>query len=78
MPPRHPEIHVATASRNPLALVAAIREGLRRARADAEEIRRFSGEALAARDACGIRAVCRNWAVVQDGSRDASPPDPGA
>ncbi len=64
MEPRYPKIHVCTRSRNPLTLVAAIREELRRARAGDEEIRRFSRQALAADEPARIREVCRSWAVV--------------
>ena len=65
MEPRYPEIHVRTRSRNPLALVAAIREELRRARVGEAEIRRFSRQALAGGGASRIREVCRSWAVVE-------------
>ena len=64
MKPRYPEIHVRTPSSNPFALVAAIREELRRARAGDEEIRRFSRQALAVREPSRMREVCRSWAVV--------------
>ena len=64
MEPRYPQIHVHTPSRNPLTLVAAIREELRRARAGEEEIRRFSRQALAGSEPAEIREVCRSWAVV--------------
>jgi hypothetical protein len=64
MEPRYPQIHVRTCSRNPLTLVAAIREELRRARAGEAEIRRFSRQALAGGEPARIREVCRNWAVV--------------
>lgn len=60
--PRYPEIHVATASRNPLALVAAVREELRLARIDQDEIERFSEEVLADPvDPRRVRAVCSQW-----------------
>lgn len=68
MKPRYPQIHVRTRSRNPLALVAAIREELRRARAGKEEIRRFSRQALTRSEPARIREVCRSWAVI-DGER---------
>ena len=64
MEPRYPQIRVRVRSRNPLTLVAAIREELRRARAGDEEIRRFSRQALAGGEPARIREVCRNWAVV--------------
>ncbi len=65
MEPRYPEIHVRTRSRNPLTLVAAIREEMRQARVSEEEIRRFSRQALARGEASRIREVCRSWAVVE-------------
>ena len=58
---RHPEIQVTLESDNPFALVAAVREELRRARVDREEIRRLSDEALSQPDPLGIRQVCRKW-----------------
>ena len=69
MQPRYPEIRVRTRSRNPLALVAAIREELRRARAGEEEIRRFSRQALEVREPARIREVCRDWAVIEASRR---------
>ncbi len=66
MEPRYPQIRVCTRSRNPLTLVAAIREELRRARAGDEEIRRFSRQALAGDEPARIREVCRHWAVVEE------------
>ena len=65
MEPRYPQIRVRTSSRNPLTLVAVIREELRRARAGEEEIRRFSRQALADSEPAEIRQVCRDWAVVE-------------
>ncbi len=64
MGPRYPQIHIRTSSGNPLTLVAAIREELRRARAGDDEIRRFSCQALSVGEPARIREVCRNWAVV--------------
>jgi len=71
MEPRYPKIHVRTRSRNPLTLVAAIREELRRARAGDEEIRRFSRQALAVCEPARIREVCCSWAVVENLPRRA-------
>ena len=71
MEPRYPEIRVRTRSRNPLALVAAIREELRRARAGQEEIRRFSRQALEVGEPSRMREVCRSWAVVESSPRQA-------
>ena len=58
---RHPGIRVNLETANPYAIVAAIREELRRARVDREEIRQFSDEALSQPDPLGIRRVCREW-----------------
>jgi hypothetical protein len=58
---RHPDIRVHLDSRNPYAVVAAIREELRRARVDPKEIRRFSDEALSQPDPLETRRVCRRW-----------------
>ena len=66
MLPRYPQIRVSTYSRNPLALVAAVREELRRAQAGEEEIRRFSRQALTARGPRRIREVCSHWAVIEN------------
>ena len=71
MEPRYPQIRVRTRSHNPLALVAAIREELRRARAGDEEIRRFSRQAFAVGEPRRIREVCRHWAVVEISPRRA-------
>ena len=61
---RHPGIRVNLETANPFAIVAAIREELRRARVDREEIRRFSDEALSQPDPLGIRRVCREWVTL--------------
>ena len=58
---RHPGIRVHLETANPYAIVAAIREELRRARVDRKEIRQFSDEALSQPDPLGIRRVCREW-----------------
>ena len=62
--PRYPEIRVRTASRNPLALVAAVRFALRRARVERGEIERFSEEALALGGSEVRRRVCARWVDV--------------
>ena len=58
---RYPQIRVQTLSENPLALVAAVREELRLARVESEEIDRFSEEALSEAREGEIRDVCRAW-----------------
>lgn len=64
--PRYPEIVVRTCSRNPLALVAAIRLAMRRAEVERSEIHRFSAEALRhGEDPNETRKVCRSWVRVR-------------
>lgn len=59
---RHPDIGVVVRSPNPLALIAAVREELRRAGAGASEVERFSDAAMAvAPSAERLRRVCREW-----------------
>ena len=62
--PRYPQIRVRIASRNPLALVAAVRHALRRAHVDPGEIRRFSEEALGGSRGDKRRRVCARWVNV--------------
>ena len=63
--PRYPDIHVHLHSRNPLALVSAVRTALRRSRIDEYEIRRFTNEALKDREPARIRHVCEAWTQVE-------------
>ncbi len=58
---RYPEIHVTVRSRNPLALVAAVRQALRRAGIESQQIRRFSSDALTSTDPAQMREICRAW-----------------
>lgn len=58
---RYPEIHVSVRSPNPLALVAAVRQGLRRAGVEKQEIERFSVEAFESDDPGHVRRVCHQW-----------------
>jgi hypothetical protein len=60
-PPRYPEIHVSTRSRNPLALVAAVREELRLAGAARTDITRFTDQALEHPDRPHVLAVAERW-----------------
>ena len=62
--PRYPQIRVATESHNPLALVAAVRQALRQARVDRNEIRRFSSEALASSDPHETQEICSDWVRI--------------
>lgn len=63
--PRYPDIQVQIHSRNPLALVSAIRSALRKSRVDALEIRRFTDEAMASEEPSSIYTVCASWAEVE-------------
>lgn len=66
---RFPRIQVNVRSRNPLALVAAVREQMRRADVAPETIRRFSDEALSQRETERILEVCGDWVVVRSDRR---------
>ena len=65
MGPRYPNVHVRIRSENPLALISAIRIGLRQAGASHGEIDRFSTEALNQDDPGRAWRVCREWAAVE-------------
>ncbi len=62
--PRYPKIRVHVESRNPLTLVAAVRQALRRARVEKEEISRFSEEAFGRHGERQLESVCRAWVRV--------------
>ena len=64
MTPRYPEIHVRLRSRNPYALISAIRLALRQAHVDEAEVHRFTEEALESKEPRRMREVCRHWADV--------------
>ena len=64
MAPRYPDIHVKLHSRNPYALVSAIRLALRQARVDESEVRRFTEEAMESEEPRQMRQVCGSWADV--------------
>ncbi len=59
--PRYPELRVSIRSHNPLALVAAVREQLRLARARHTDIARFTDQALAQPDASHVLEVAEEW-----------------
>lgn len=63
--PRYPDIQVCLHSRNPLAMVSAVRSALRSADVDACEIRRFSEQALADEEPNHVRSVCDEWAAIE-------------
>lgn len=65
MQPRYPDIQVRMHSRNPYAIVSAVRSALRLSRVDADEIRRFTDEALRDEEPLHVRSVCSSWADVQ-------------
>lgn len=63
--PRYPQIQVTLHSRNPLALVGAVRLALRRAGIDPDEIHCFSDQAMASPSAGSLRRVCADWVEVR-------------
>lgn len=60
-PPRYPGLQVSIQSRNPLALVAAVREELRLAGAARSDIADFTDQALARPDRPHVVAVAEQW-----------------
>ncbi len=62
--PHYPQIRVTTASRNAMALVAVVRQALRKARADSTEIDQFTEEALTHQDPRARRQICLRWVQV--------------
>jgi hypothetical protein len=58
---RYPEIRVRLRTTNPLALVAAVRQALRRAGVERAEIRLFSAQAMAEADPNHVLRICREW-----------------
>ena len=65
MQPRYPEIRVSIHSRNPCALIGAVRQALRQAGIDRDEIRSFSSEAFADSSEDVVRQVCGRWAILE-------------
>ena len=64
MAPRYPEIHVRLRSRNPYALISAVRLALRQAHVGEAEVFRFTEEALENEEPRRMREVCDSWADV--------------
>lgn len=62
--PQYPEIRVSTRSPKSLTLVAAVRQALREAKVDRQEIDRFTAEALSSEDPNWRREVCSHWVRV--------------
>ena len=58
---RFPRIQVSVRSRNPWAVVAAVREEMRLADVAPETIRRFSDEALSQDEDRRILEICGDW-----------------
>jgi hypothetical protein len=65
MCPLYPEIRVSLRSRNRYALVSAIRLGLRKAGTPADEIERFSREALSTQDPNHFEQLCSQWVRME-------------
>jgi len=65
---RYPTIRVSKRTANPLVLVATVRQELRRAGVDHDEIASFTAQALSQGDVEHARQVCSQWVVT--GSRD--------
>ena len=63
--PRYPKIFVEIESRNPLALVAAVREALRLAHVQRSEISEFSDEAFASDSPKDVTQVCKEWVRLE-------------
>lgn len=63
--PRYPQIFVEVESKNPLALVAAVREALRLAHVQRSEISEFSDEAFASDSPQDVTQVCREWVRLE-------------
>lgn len=66
MAPRYPDIQIRLHSRNPYALVSAVRLALRRARVDEAEIHRFTEQAFEDEEPTRMREVCGRWASVSN------------
>ncbi len=66
MPPKYPDIEVRLHSRNPLALVSAVRSAMRVRRVDASEIDRFTDEAMSHQEEPErVQDVCSEWARIK-------------
>ena len=65
MGPLYPEIRVSLRSRNRYALVSAIRLGMRKAGTPADEIERFSREALSTQDPRHFEELCSQWVLME-------------
>lgn len=64
---RYPHLRVRLRTPNSLALVAAVRHELRRAGIDADEIEKFTAQAMEIDDPDRARAVCGEWVDAEAG-----------
>jgi hypothetical protein len=64
MHPRYPQARVRLRSRNPFALVSAVRLALRQLGVSDSEIFRFTEQALECDDPNRMREVCSRWATI--------------
>ena len=64
MTPRYPEIRVRLRSRNPYALISAVRLALRQAHVEEAEVVRFTEQALEVEEPRRMREICASWADV--------------
>ncbi|HEX9733658.1 MAG TPA: hypothetical protein VGG06_16925 [Thermoanaerobaculia bacterium] len=69
MRPRYPDVRIRLHSRNPFALVSAVRQGLRRSHVDGREIDRFTEEALRVEEPQRMREICSAWAAIEIASQ---------
>ena len=65
--PRYPQLRVSLHTANPLALVSATRQALRRAGTDRTEIERFTRDALASADP---ETLCGRWVALEVSDED--------
>lgn len=65
MSQRYPQIHVQLHSRNPFAMISAVRQALRHSHVEHEEIDLFTEEALQAEEPERVRNVCDSWASLE-------------
>ena len=63
--PRYPDLRIRLRSRNPFALVSAVRQALRQCHVDGSEIERFTEEALRAEEPDRMKDVCAAWAAIE-------------
>ena len=65
MTPRYPQVQVTLHSRNPCALIGAVRQALREAGVDRDEIRSFSRQAFASASDEQVQEICHQWARLE-------------